>query len=304
MPDPTLPRNQRLLVIDDNQAIHADFQKILRPADPRSVGLDAAGAALFDEVLLPAATSSFELDSAFSGEQGLALVQLALAQGRPYALAFVDVRMAPGWNGIETTARICQHDVDIQIIICTAYSDYSWEEIIEKLGQSDRLVILKKPFDPIEVKQLAHALTVKWEWGQTARARLDQLESMVATRTQELQAANAQLKTEMAERAQAEEALRQAQKMEAIGQLAGGIAHDFNNLLTIIRGYVECLALEIPPGADAEEALREIDAAAARAAKLTSQLLMFSRKISPWKFKPASSRCPFTLTRSCWKWCC
>ena len=82
----------------------------------------------------------------------------------------------------------------------------------------------------------------------------------------------------MAERAQAEEALRQAQKMEAVGQLAGGIAHDFNNLLTIIRGYVEFLTLEMRPGPQVSEALREIDTAAERAAKLTSQLLMFSRK--------------------------
>ena len=278
MTDTTLHRNNRLLVIDDNQAIHADFRKILQPADPLAAGLESAGAALFDEAPRPAAATSFALDFALSGEAGLALVQEALAQGQPYALAFVDVRMAPGWNGIETTARICQHDADLQIVICTAYSDYSWEAMIEKLGQSDRLVILKKPFDTVEVKQLAHALTKKWELGQQVRARLDQLETMVATRTHELQTANAQLKTEMAERAQAEEALRQAQKMEAIGQLAGGIAHDFNNLLTIIRGYVECLALEIQPGAEAEEALREIDTAATRAAKLTSQLLMFSRK--------------------------
>ena len=278
MTEATLPRNNRLLVIDDNQAIHADFKKILQPPEPVSAGLGAARAAIFKTIPRQAAARSFEIDSAYSGEEGLAQVQKAISQGRPYALAFVDVRMAPGWNGIETTARICQHDADIQIVICTAYSDYSWSEMVEKLGQSDRLVILKKPFDTIEVVQLAHALTEKWELGKKAHAHLDQLENMVATRTRELQVANAQLKTEMAERAQAEEALRQAQKMEAIGQLAGGIAHDFNNLLTIIRGYVECLALDIQPGADAADALREIDAAAARAAKLTSQLLMFSRK--------------------------
>jgi signal transduction histidine kinase len=278
MSEATLPPNNRLLVIDDNQAIHTDFRKILQPAEAGLAGLEAAGAALFDESPRPVAAARFELDCALSGEEGLARVQTATAQGRPYAVAFVDVRMAPGWNGVETTARICRHDADIQIVICTAYSDYSWEEMIATLGQSDRLVILKKPFDPVEVKQLAHALTEKWGLAQTARARMDQLERMVVARTHELSAANARLKTEMAERAQAEEALRQAQKMEAVGQLAGGIAHDFNNLLTIIRGYVECLTLDLQPTGQTREALGEIDAAAARAAKLTSQLLMFSRK--------------------------
>ena len=278
MSDPHFQKNDRILVIDDNQAIHHDFRKILQRADEMSLGLDAAGAEIFGEAPRPARSVGFQIDSAHSGEEGLVLVQAALDQGRPYALAFVDVRMAPGWNGIETTARICQADPDIQIVICTAYSDYSWDEMIEKLGQSDRLVILKKPFDTVEVLQLAHALTEKWELGKKARARMDQLEAMVASRTQELLAALAQLKIEMAERARTEEALRQAQKMEAIGQLAGGIAHDFNNLLTVIRGYVQCLILEMPQSAEVAEALHEIDTAAERAAKLTAQMLMFSRK--------------------------
>ena len=101
---------------------------------------------------------------------------------------------------------------------------------------------------------------------------------MVTARTLELQLANECLKVEMAERARTEEVLRQAQKMEALGQLAGGIAHDFNNLLTVIRGFVECLVLEVHENPNMLEGLHEIDVAAERAAKLTSQMLMFSRK--------------------------
>jgi DNA-binding LytR/AlgR family response regulator len=84
------------------------------------------------------------LDSAFQGEQGLALIRRSLERQRPYALAFVDVRMPPGWDGIETIARIWEDYPDLQVVVCTAYSDYSWEEMVEKLGQTDRLVILKK----------------------------------------------------------------------------------------------------------------------------------------------------------------
>ncbi len=275
---PILAPNQRILVIDDNQAIHEDFKKILLPADPGSLRLAAAGAKLFGQPVTPAESPGFCLDTAASGEEGLSLVESAREQGRPYALAFVDVRMAPGWDGMETTARICAADPDIQIVICTAYSDYSWEEMIARLGQSDRLVILKKPFDTIEVLQLAHALTQKWDWGQAAGARMDQLATMVTQRTSELQAANSQLKLEMAEHARTEAELRQAQKMEAVGQLAGGIAHDFNNLLTVIRGYTNFLAQDLPRSEKVVEALREIDSAAERAARLTAQMLMFSRK--------------------------
>jgi signal transduction histidine kinase len=278
MTQPPSHKNNRILVIDDNQAIHADFKKVLAGSDPLTAGLESAGAELFGEEQRTNLFVTFEVDSAFSGEEGLKSVNEAVAKGRPYALAFVDVRMAPGWDGIETTGRMFKNDPDIQIVICTAYSDYSWEKMIEKLGQSDRLVILKKPFDTIEVLQLAHAMMEKWDLQQKARARTGELERMVAERTQELQIANEHLKQEMAERVRTEEALRQAQKMEAVGQLAGGIAHDFNNLLTVIRGYVQCLHSEMNLGANVLEALREIDAAAERAAKLTSQMLMFSRK--------------------------
>jgi signal transduction histidine kinase len=278
MTQPPSHKNNRILVIDDNQAIHADFKKVLAGSDPLTAGLESAGAELFGEEQRTNLFVTFEVDSAFSGEEGLKSVTEAVAKGRPYALAFVDVRMAPGWDGIETTDRIFKNDSDIQIVICTAYSDYSWEKMIEKLGQSDRLVILKKPFDTIEVLQLAHAMMEKWDLQQKARARTGELENMVAERTHELQIANEHLKQEMEERARTEEALRHAQKMEAVGQLAGGIAHDFNNLLTVIRGYVQCLHSEMNLGASVLEALREIDAAAERAAKLTSQMLMFSRK--------------------------
>ena len=270
--------NRRVLVVDDNAAIHADFKKILSPATGDQAGLDAAEASIFGEASVKAGPEGFQVGSAFQGQEGFALVQKSLANGRPYAMVFMDVRMPPGWDGIETTARIWEIDPHIQVIICTAYSDYSWDEMISRLGISDRLVILKKPFDNVEVVQLAHALCEKWRLRQEAQLKMEQLEQMVAQRTLDLQAANEQLKVEMAERARTEEALRQSQKMEALGQLAGGIAHDFNNLLTVIRGYVDCLISEGQQTADTLVALEEINQAAERAAKLTAQMLMFSRK--------------------------
>src|SRR5438105_5849109 len=129
------------------------------------------------------------------GQEGLERVQHALAAGSPYAMAFVDVRMPPGWDGVETTAKIWQKYPDLQVVICTAYSDYSWEQLLNKLGYSDRLVILKKPFDTVEVLQLAIAMTEKWRLYQQAKVRLQEMEAMVKERTAELESTNHELAT-------------------------------------------------------------------------------------------------------------
>ena len=165
-------RNERILIIDDNPAIHEDFRKILGATKPSNTKWLDAKAALFGETLPAGDESQFEIDSAYQGREGLELVEKALGEGRPYALAFVDVRMPPGWDGVETITRLWQSYPELQVVSCTAYSDYSWEQIIRQLGKSDSLVILKKPFDNVEVLQLAHALTEKWFVSQEARARM------------------------------------------------------------------------------------------------------------------------------------
>jgi PAS domain S-box-containing protein len=127
-------------------------------------------------------------------------------------MAFVDVRMPPGWDGIETIQRIWKADPDLQVVICTAYSDHSWEEIIQKLGATDSLLILKKPFDNVEVLQLAHSLSKKWVVTNQARFRLENLEAMVDARTAELTRANEQLTSEIKRRAEVEIELRESEE--------------------------------------------------------------------------------------------
>ena len=378
--------NNRILLVDDNPAIHEDFRKILTAPCAQAADLAAAEAVLFDTPT-PAATTEFLLDSAHQGREALDKVTAALGAGRPYALAFVDVRMPPGWDGVETISRLWEVDPALQIGVCTAYSDYSWEKMTARLGVSDNLVILKKPFDNIEVLQLAHALTKKWHVTALVQQQVETLDLKVAGRTHELEVSNAalcsseerfanafracpipfaiqtqdeqrfvdvndafvtmtgftraelightplelrfcidfehrilgqlrehrsvrdieaeistktgELRTalitierltigsaphllvmvlDVTERLQLENQLRQAQKMEAIGQLAAGVAHDFNNLLTIIQGH-SSLQLGLPGHREsAVESFNEIGQASARAADLTRQLLAFSRR--------------------------
>ena len=378
--------NNRILLVDDNPAIHEDFRKILIGPSAKAVALEAVESILFDSPT-SAATTEFSLDSAHQGREALDKVTAALNAGRPYAMAFVDVRMPPGWDGVETISRLWEVDPALQVVVCTAYSDYSWEKMTAKLGVNDNLVILKKPFDNIEVLQLAHALTKKWHVTAQAQFQVETLDRKVAERTRELEASNTELRrseerfakafraspipfaiqslhqqrfidvndafvamtgfsrgelidrtplelricldyeirilsqirdnkpvrdieaqistksgelrtalvtverltiagivhllvmvVDVTERLQLEGALRQAQKMEAIGQLAAGVAHDFNNLLTIIQGHAS-LQLGLPGrGEDLTGSLREISKASDRAADLTRQLLAFSRR--------------------------
>ena len=194
-PVPPQLEHHRILIIDDNPAIHEDFRKILGPADAKlAQELDADEVALFGDRANAARAWSFEIDSAFQGREGLEKVRAASKHGRPYAVAFVDVRMPPGWDGVETVSRIWKEFPDLQVVICTAYSDYSWDEIARTVGNTDQMLVLKKPFDNVEVLQMAHALSKKWQLTNIARQQMEELDALVNQRTAELRAANAQLR--------------------------------------------------------------------------------------------------------------
>jgi signal transduction histidine kinase len=205
MPD---DKNRRVLVIDDNREIHDDFRKILSPAAARASALDAVEKAVLGAPVEMVQETQFEVDPAYQGQEGVLLVKKALEAGRPYAMAFVDVRMPPGMDGVETTLRIWELDPNLQIVLCTAYSDLSWDETFEKLGHRDGLLILKKPFDTVEAFQLAHALTEKWWLHQQSRRKMEELESRVAERTSDLQQINYALQAEVIAHTRAEEELR------------------------------------------------------------------------------------------------
>ena len=225
-------RNQRILIIDDNTSIHQDVRKILGAPSAEDAELDLEAASLFGGEPQPVGTIEFQIDSAFQGQEGLEMVKRALDEGVPYAMAFVDVRMPPGWDGIETISRIWKTYPELQVVICTAYSDYSWEDMIRHIGKTDSLVILKKPFDNVEVLQLAHTLTQKWTLSNRLKCHLDGLDKVVARRTEELQSANARLREEMAERAQAEQELSKSEQRFAKAFQASPIPMAIQSLAT------------------------------------------------------------------------
>ena len=174
----------RILVIDDNPSIHKDFQTILIDEE-ESTTLNALRSEVFGDNTGEAATKSvYELDFASQGKEGCEKIKQACSENLPYELAFVDMRMPPGWDGLKTIEHIWKIDPNVQVVICTAYSDYSWGEITERLGKSENLLILKKPFDSAEVAQFASALTEKWGLARQASLKMEQLEQMVKERTE------------------------------------------------------------------------------------------------------------------------
>ena len=172
----SMSSDSRILLIDDMPSIHEDFRKILMPT-PHSRALAEAEGSLFGAV--SPAPAQFLLDVAFSGEEGLSLLKTALFERRPYALAFVDMRMPAGWDGVRTIEELWREDKDLQVVICTAYSDHPLEEALTRLDSQDRLLVLKKPFDPIEVNQMTRALVAKRRSAIESAAHLSHLQQVL-----------------------------------------------------------------------------------------------------------------------------
>ncbi len=187
----------KILVIDDNPMIYDDFKKIL-VLDEGTVSakkdIDLLTAQLFGAPAGKEQVTShsidfpaFIIDYANQGEAGVKKVQEAVDKKDNYVLAFVDIKMPPGIDGVETIKRIWAIDKDIQVVICTAFSDYSWEETVMNLGTKDNLLIIKKPYDTVSIRQMACALSKKWNLLKEQQQQQGVLESTVKQRTESLE---------------------------------------------------------------------------------------------------------------------
>jgi two-component system, NtrC family, sensor kinase len=250
----TQPQNRRILLIDDTPSIHEDFRKILAPPKPAVADLRKVETSLFGEPVQPE-RNGFQLDSALNGRDGVDKVACALESGQPYAMAFVDMRMPPGWDGVETIERLWRIDPHVQIVICTAYSDHPWETVMARLDVRDRLLVVKKPFDPIEVSQFARTLTAKWEVTRQAALQIESL----ARAVQELRASEA--------------ALRQSQKEQQT--FVHSLSHDLRAPLTAMNAFSQLLMRELSDSAEGKALhfLSRIRANAGVAEQLIDDLL-------------------------------
>jgi len=234
--------NRRILLVDDNQAIHKDFIKILGGGSSNAAPVDDtvadARAAFFgtEEPKTSASTACFELQSAYQGEEAYELVQKSIADEQPYAMAFVDIRMPPGWDGVQTIKKLWEVDSELQVVICTAFADYSWDDMMEELGSSDRLLILKKPFDPVEVCQFATALTEKWNVARAATRRLQEVHEA----EQEARSYSASL--EILNRALETAKATAEASADAKSTFLANMSHEIRTPMIAILGYTDLLA--------------------------------------------------------------
>lgn len=233
----------RILIVDDNPNIHRDFELVF-DTDFKNLDLDVEEKKLFGGSSAgPAHHSAYELDHAFSGLEGVEKVSQSLAADRHYQMAFVDIRM-PGIDGVEAVARIWKIDPAIQIVICTAFADYSQEDLTARLGQTDKLLVLKKPFDTIEVTQLAGTLTAKWFLARQAALKMEQMELLVARRTEKV----------------LDLQRREAQRIHELDQLKlqflNNFVHEFRTPLTLLAARVEQMLATEKLKPQEQEALR------------------------------------------------
>lgn len=186
-PSPPAPR---ILVVDDNAEVLELFRRILTHHDTySSSAFEALETSLFGDASGGINEPTFDADLFSDGRVAVEAARQATEQGRPYAVAFVDIRMPGSWDSLQTIEALWSIDSDIHAVIWTAFNDYSWREINDRLCHSDQLLIMRKPFEKIEVLQLAWAMSNKWKLQRERILRQTELECKVNERTRELQQA-------------------------------------------------------------------------------------------------------------------
>jgi len=174
----------RVLVVDDEPAIVDAYRQIFSaPSEGAALARRQLGAKLFGSsppvarLRLPSNALSFDAVYCKGAEAAVAAVRDSITADNPFAVAFLDMRMSPGPDGIWAASRIRELDPAIEIAVCTAYSDIDPIEIGGRVPPEDKLSYLQKPFHPHEVRQMAIALASKWR-AERRVARLAYFDSL------------------------------------------------------------------------------------------------------------------------------
>ena len=159
--------NTRVLIVDDQDEIHVDFQEILGKEKRKAASDDLADAFLsVDSDNTNTYLPSFELSHASGGDEAYQIVKAAKASNQPFAVAYIDIRMPPGMDGIETIRRIREFEETLEIVIMTAYTDKPLHEIITNMELLHKLLYIRKPIAREEIQQITLSLVEKWNMEQ------------------------------------------------------------------------------------------------------------------------------------------
>lgn len=244
----------RILITDDNSAIHEDIESILGQNQIGNQELDDLSSELFGNGENDSKSDmnpivSYTIEHAYSGEEAIKKVAAANAENNPYALLFMDVRMPPGMDGIVAVQKIWEKYPNTEIIICSAYSDYSWDNIIKIYGKTDKLMFLQKPFNRIAIQQMAISMTTKWELQNELRDLIQNLDTKVEKRTRELKIALE--KTKQAQK-ETEKAAAAAAAQKVRSEFLSVMGHELRTPLNAILGFSDLLKPHFSNGKPAE----------------------------------------------------
>ncbi len=248
-----MEENRRVLIIDDDEGIRETYKSIFTPEQESDIL--SRGSALFEidfngdlKKNRPKVrkTANYQLSIAETGMQGITLVKDAISKSRPFAVAFIDMKM-PGINGAETSRQIWEFDPKIRIVIVTAYSEYTPDDIIATTGRDD-IFYLRKPFNHEEILQFARALTNEWNLEhkqdilqaelKEANEALESMNSSLEDMNRRLENMNKNLQDKVEKQAAM---IVQTDKMASVGLLAAGVAHEINNPLSFINTNLSAL---------------------------------------------------------------
>lgn len=184
-----MERNKRILVVDDQSDLREQLAKLLKRSGKKNETVSLVQQ-MREKLLghkkdddeeeedIPS-EEGYVIDTVGQGQDAFEKVKEKNAENEPYALMFLDMRMPPGWDGLETAKRIREVDKDIEIVIMTAYADHDHRKIADTVGTPEKLLYIKKPFQAEEIHQLALSLTTKWTLEKTEKLRKEWLETLI-----------------------------------------------------------------------------------------------------------------------------
>lgn len=234
--------SRKILIADDNRDIHEDIKYILDSSASAMADYQETRL-LKDELFGEESDSSksevivdirYRIEDAYQGEEAVKMVEAARCSGDPYSVIFMDVRMPPGMDGIQAIEQIWKIDPDVEVVICTAYSDYSWDQIISRLGQNDNLLFIRKPFDSVSLKQITLAMTTKWNLKRQIAEHIENLEEQVENRTQELTVLVEKLTREISLREEKEKLLAHNAHYDSLTELLN--RRSFYDTMSMVSG--------------------------------------------------------------------